>query len=546
VQGPPRLSQADQRALASIENEDLKKVIGELLESTRLNQRNFEEIERWFPVQPKDSVARRYEGGGVTGIPFEKAVAGLVSSGGAWTRGGKGAVVERTGKGVYRITYGFEADSVTVYPQIEGVSADWSVLGEEGPGEDVIVVQTYVAKTGEKIDTEFFFSAFVLGEAGTLLVGPEGPAGPTHKTLYHGEGAPSAELGAVDDFYIDTKNWTIYGPKTEEGWGEATSLVGPAGAPGEPGAPGEKGATGERGEAGAGAIAARLATAKALNENTRAGNILEANAVGKLNVDGVSASKGDVILVKNEATGANNGAYVVINVGTVLTEKWKLERDPRMDTSAECVSGMQITVSEGSASNGRDTTWMLITNAPIVLNETALVFELARTQPAPSSVLAVSLGSLGLEKEFANGSYGSNTKSVAPGEKKAFFVPILVPHRLSTAFSFVRYIVGATSNGEVWVRLYFEGKQVSGTVKKAQEAAGTAQQVLVGPGTNVEPGIWHVGIALTSATGTWQGFEKYLQRYRKQALGAATELPAEIPAEPEALNTEGVPFVCLA
>lgn len=58
--GRARLSAVEQKALASIEDENLKKVLGELLLSTRDTQDNFQEIEQWFPVQP-DDIARRYE-----------------------------------------------------------------------------------------------------------------------------------------------------------------------------------------------------------------------------------------------------------------------------------------------------------------------------------------------------------------------------------------------------------------------------------------------------------------------------------------------------
>lgn len=250
--GGPRLSPVESKALASVADESLRKALGELFISTRASQDNFQKIEEWIPWQPADVNAPAYEGGGVSGIPFKKAVAGLASSGGAWERGGSGASIERTGKGTYRVEYDFEAEGVFVFPQTHGVSADWSVVVGE-PSEEAIVVQTYTAKTGEAIDAEFFFTAFEIGKEGNTIVGPEGKEGPTHKTLYHGEGEPPAELGEVDDFYIDTEVWKIYGPKTEEGWGEGVSVVGPQGEKGEPGEPGpagEKGAEGKEGPAG--------------------------------------------------------------------------------------------------------------------------------------------------------------------------------------------------------------------------------------------------------------------------------------------------------
>lgn len=56
----------------------------------------------------------------------------------------------------------------------------------------------------------------------------------TRETLLtlSGEGPPAASLGAPGQFYRDLAAGTEYGPKTDAGWGEPRSLVGPAGAAG--------------------------------------------------------------------------------------------------------------------------------------------------------------------------------------------------------------------------------------------------------------------------------------------------------------------------
>jgi hypothetical protein len=92
--------------------------------------------------------------------------------------------------------------------------------------------------------------------------GPEGPAGATGatgatgsagtngsngtdgKTILNGSGTPSAETGVNGDFYIDTTNNLIFGPKTSGTWGSGTSIIGPTGAQGTQGATGATGATG--------------------------------------------------------------------------------------------------------------------------------------------------------------------------------------------------------------------------------------------------------------------------------------------------------------
>ncbi|NML34512.1 hypothetical protein HHL14_27230 [Paraburkholderia sp. G-4-1-8] len=81
--------------------------------------------------------------------------------------------------------------------------------------------------------------------------GPEGPAGPTGAagaTLVSGAGAPALDTGAVGDFYLDTTNGVLYGPKTNAGWGAGLSLVGPQGPQGPAGPTGETGAPGADGK----------------------------------------------------------------------------------------------------------------------------------------------------------------------------------------------------------------------------------------------------------------------------------------------------------
>jgi hypothetical protein len=78
-------------------------------------------------------------------------------------------------------------------------------------------------------------------------------------TILSGSGVPKKTLGINGDFYIDTKNLNLYGPKTKGVWKVSTSLrsrdvpvvanvIGESGAMGQTGA---KGATGERGATGA-------------------------------------------------------------------------------------------------------------------------------------------------------------------------------------------------------------------------------------------------------------------------------------------------------
>ena len=57
-------------------------------------------------------------------------------------------------------------------------------------------------------------------------LGTSGPQGPRGTGLLNGVGAPSPSLGINGDFYLNTSNMNLYGPKTDSGWGTPTDLVG--------------------------------------------------------------------------------------------------------------------------------------------------------------------------------------------------------------------------------------------------------------------------------------------------------------------------------
>lgn len=115
----------------------------------------------------------------------------------------------------------------------------------------------------------------------------------------------------------------------------------------------------------------RVATAAALDANTRTGNVLDANGNGALTVDGVAMAVADRVLVKDEGTGANNGIYRVTDAGSAGTP-WQLTRAPDFNSNTDVESGATVFASVGTANAG--TTWQLTTANPITLNTTALTF----------------------------------------------------------------------------------------------------------------------------------------------------------------------------
>ena len=74
--------------------------------------------------------------------------------------------------------------------------------------------------------------------------------------ILSGKGIPNTKLGIIGDFYLDSDNYKLYGPKNETDiWGSGISLIGPQGPAGfsgggSRGPAGPTGATGPQGPAG--------------------------------------------------------------------------------------------------------------------------------------------------------------------------------------------------------------------------------------------------------------------------------------------------------
>lgn len=155
---------------------------------------------------------------------------------------------------------------------------------------------------------------------------------------------------------------------------------------GDTGAGGATGSTGSTGNTGTSPMVARLATAAALPAYTRTTNVLLANANGALpTIDGVAPAVNDLVLLNTgAAAGADVGLYNVDALGSGAA-KWQMTRHSSMDSSAEAVPGMLVSVAEGT--KYADTVWQLTTNGPIILNTTALAFGLVgKGNPVNSTV----------------------------------------------------------------------------------------------------------------------------------------------------------------
>jgi hypothetical protein len=88
------------------------------------------------------------------------------------------------------------------------------------------------------------------------------------------------------------------------------------------------------------------------------------------NVDGVTLSLNDRVLVTGQTTPSQNGVYVITTLGTGSNGTWTRSGDT--DVTGELLAGTIIMVTEGVIY--ADTQWKLITDNPIVIGTTPLIF----------------------------------------------------------------------------------------------------------------------------------------------------------------------------
>jgi hypothetical protein len=135
-------------------------------------------------------------------------------------------------------------------------------------------------------------------------------------TILSGTAIPTKAIGIDGDFYIDTKNANLYGPKTKGIWKIATSLKqtdtksvttvigeqGGMGATGPQGEKGDKGATGNTGVAGSNGSTGATGLTGAKGNDGATGVSGVAGGIGATGSVGATGAKGDTGLTG--ATGA--------------------------------------------------------------------------------------------------------------------------------------------------------------------------------------------------------------------------------------------------
>jgi hypothetical protein len=118
---------------------------------------------------------------------------------------------------------------------------------------------------------------------------------------------------------------------------------------------------------------------------TGVGKTLTATANGAIVIDGVTLALNDRVLVKDQTAQADNGIYRVSTVGSGGAP-YVLTRSLDADQDAEVTAGMFCFVEEGTA--GADRGYILVTNNPIVVDTTNLVFTLFSTAGGLSGLQA--------------------------------------------------------------------------------------------------------------------------------------------------------------
>lgn len=107
------------------------------------------------------------------------------------------------------------------------------------------------------------------------------------------------------------------------------------------------------------------------NGSSGVGATLTGVSFGALTIDGSTPSVGQFVLVKNEATQANNGIYVVTTVGGVAT-LYVLTRRSDFNQASDISGGDATYITRGSTLIG--TTWVLTDPGTVTVGTTALTF----------------------------------------------------------------------------------------------------------------------------------------------------------------------------
>jgi hypothetical protein len=78
-----------------------------------------------------------------------------------------------------------------------------------------------------KVEIDQVINNITIDEENVVVqLGTSGPQGGRGTGILNGTSAPDNTIGIVGDFFLNTTNMNLYGPKTESSWGTPVDLVG--------------------------------------------------------------------------------------------------------------------------------------------------------------------------------------------------------------------------------------------------------------------------------------------------------------------------------
>jgi hypothetical protein len=197
------------------------------------------------------------------------------------------------------------------------------------------------------------------------------------------------------------------------------------------------------------------ATAAALAASTYLAGTITATGNGALTVDGVAAVAGMRILVKDEATAANNGVYAVSSAGG-SGAAWVLTRAADAASSSQVSGGMTVPVDAGGTANA-GTVWLLATAETVTIGTTALPFTQIGAGGTSYSAgagltLAGNVFALVIPVTVASGGTGATTAAGARGNLGApgLYNSAAIGDGSATTFTVTHNLNDATPMVTVW------------------------------------------------------------------------------------------------
>jgi hypothetical protein len=203
-------------------------------------------------------------------------------------------------------------------------------------------------------------SAIAVEKTSTKAAGPSSTK--VLNTIRSGSGVPSKTLGINGDFYIDTKNLNLYGPKTKGVWKLTTSLkpkepaiaaivTGDAGPTGPRGNTGATGAIGFSGATGATGLAGATGAVGSTGTSGVAGAKGDAGTQGIQGLTGLTGAKGDTGTTGSQGAKGDTGTAGTQGDAGISVAKFATVPNTTLATGADGGTNSSVFFTAESAGN---------------------------------------------------------------------------------------------------------------------------------------------------------------------------------------------------